>query len=76
VFVETKTARIYARTQRKLDKLAREAGKNSRAGTPREAAQDADALLLAVHWSRVDDVLEQAGDQTANFRVQGLSLCT
>ena len=30
--------------------------------TPREAAQDADALLLAVHWSRVDDVLKQAGD--------------
>jgi hypothetical protein len=28
----------------------------------REAAQDADALLLAVHWSRIDDVLKQAGD--------------
>src|SRR5207249_8046892 len=23
---------------------------------------EADALLLAVHWSRVDDVLKQAGD--------------
>jgi hypothetical protein len=23
---------------------------------------DADALLLAVHWLRVDDVLNQAGD--------------
>ena len=34
----------------------------ARAGTPREAAQDADALLLAVHWSRVDDVLNQTGD--------------
>ncbi len=33
-----------------------------RAGTPAEAAQDADALLLAVHWSRLDDVLQQAGD--------------
>jgi 8-hydroxy-5-deazaflavin:NADPH oxidoreductase len=33
-----------------------------RAGTPAEAAQDADALLLAVHWSRFDDVLQQAGD--------------
>ena len=32
------------------------------AGTPREAAQAADALLLAVHWSRVDDVLRQTGD--------------
>jgi hypothetical protein len=27
-----------------------------------EAAKDADALLLAVHWSRIDDVLKQAGD--------------
>ena len=52
----------YARTRKKLEKLAREAGERARAGTPREAAEDADALLLAVHWSRVDDVLGQAGD--------------
>jgi len=52
----------YARTSQKLEKLAREARGKARAGTPAEAAQDADALLLAVHWSRVDDVLKQAGD--------------
>src|SRR6267143_6587600 len=52
----------YARSEQKLKKLAREAGGKARAGTPREAAQDADALLLAVHWSRFDDVLQQAGD--------------
>ncbi len=52
----------YARNQEKLAKLARDAKGNARAGTPREAAQGADALLLAVHWSRVDDVLMQAGD--------------
>ena len=52
----------YARSQQKLNKLAREAGKGARAGTPREAAQEADAILLAVHWSRMDDVLKQAGD--------------
>ncbi len=51
----------YARTRQKLEKLAREAKGKARAGTPVEAAQDADALLLAVHWSRVDDVLQQAG---------------
>src|SRR6185312_12141142 len=34
----------------------------ARAGTPREAVQDAGAVLLAIHWSRLDDVLEQAGD--------------
>lgn len=52
----------YARGQEKLTRLARDAGGHARAGTPREAAQGADALLLAVHWSQVDDVLEQAGD--------------
>src|SRR5437763_14934159 len=52
----------YARSEQKLKKLARDAKGKARAGTPREAAQEADALLLAVHWSRVDDVLKQAGD--------------
>src|SRR5690349_13896439 len=52
----------YARSQRKLAKLARDAGENARAGTPAEAAHAADAVLLAVHWSRVDEVLSQAGD--------------
>lgn len=52
----------YARSQRKLKQLAQDAGGKAQAGTPREAAQDADALLLAVHWSRIDDVLHQAGD--------------
>src|ERR1700726_4463761 len=52
----------YARSDDKLKKLARDAQGKARAGTPAEAAQDADALLLAVHWSRIDDVLKQAGD--------------
>jgi predicted dinucleotide-binding enzyme len=52
----------YARTEQKLKRLAREAKGQARAGTPQEAAQDAEALLLAVHWSRVDDVLRQAGN--------------
>ena len=52
----------YARSQQKLKKLAREAQGNARAGTPAEAAREADAVLLAVHWSRVDEVLQQAGD--------------
>jgi 8-hydroxy-5-deazaflavin:NADPH oxidoreductase len=52
----------YARSHEKLEKLAHGAGGKARAGTPAEAAKDADALLLAVHWSRVDDVLKQAGN--------------
>ena len=52
----------YSHSESKLERLAREAGKTARAGTPREAAHDADALLLAVHWQRVDDVIRQARD--------------
>lgn len=52
----------YARSQQKLKRLAREAQGNARARTPLEAAQESDALLLAVHWSRIEDVLNQTGD--------------
>ena len=52
----------YARSREKLNGLARAAGSKAQAGTPQEAAQNADALLLAVHWSRIEDVLKQAGD--------------
>ena len=52
----------YARSEKKLARLARDAGRSACAGTPREAAHGADALLLAVHWSRLDDVLRQAGN--------------
>ena len=46
----------YARSRKKLEVLAREAGGNARAGTPGEAAREAEVLLLAVHWLRVDEV--------------------
>jgi 8-hydroxy-5-deazaflavin:NADPH oxidoreductase len=52
----------YARSDEKLKKLARDAKGEARPGSPREAAQEADTLLLAVHWSRLDDVLKQTGD--------------
>ena len=52
----------YARSDEKLKQLANDAKGKARAGTPEEAARDADAVLLAVHWLRMDDVLKQAGD--------------
>jgi|ERR1700737_2276035 prephenate dehydrogenase len=55
----------YARSNEKLKKPAREAQGKARAGTPAEAAKEAEALLLAVHWSRIDDVLMQTGDLTS-----------
>lgn len=51
----------YSRSRQKLKDLAKDAGANTQVGTPTDAARDADALLLAVHWTRVDDVLAQAG---------------
>src|SRR6185503_1556685 len=51
----------YARKDGKLMRLAREAGPNARAGSPDEAARDADAVLVAVHWSRLSEVLRRAG---------------
>jgi predicted dinucleotide-binding enzyme len=42
----------YSHSERKLKRLAREAGERAWAGTAREAV--ADAPLLAVHWSRVN----------------------
>jgi len=50
----------YARTEQKLKRLARQA--EASYGSPREAVQGADAVVLAVHWLRFDDVLAQAGD--------------
>jgi predicted dinucleotide-binding enzyme len=52
----------YSRSERKLQKLARDAGRNARWGSPDEASRNADAVLLAVHWSSLRDVLKQAGN--------------
>jgi predicted dinucleotide-binding enzyme len=52
----------YARSEQKLKMLARDAKGKARAGTPREAAHETDAVLLAVRWSRIEDVLNQAGN--------------
>jgi predicted dinucleotide-binding enzyme len=52
----------YARSDAKLKKLAREAGGKARAGTPRQAVEASDVLLVAVNWPRMNDLLKQAGD--------------
>jgi len=51
----------YSRDPRKLARLARAAGPKARAGTPAEAVFASDAVLLAVHWTRLDDVLARTG---------------
>jgi predicted dinucleotide-binding enzyme len=59
----------YSRNEQKLKRLARKAKGHARAGTPRDAVFDADAVFLAVHWSRVDHVLKQAGDLSGKVLV-------
>ncbi len=59
----------YARSEQKLETLAREAKGKARSGTLREAAQESDALFLAVHWSRIDDVLNKTGDLSGKIIV-------
>jgi len=67
----------YSRSQRKLKRLARKADGHAQAGTPREAAVNADALMLAVHWSRIADPrglrLKRASERSciASFRSAG-----
>ena len=50
----------YARSNAKLERLAN--SNAARWGTIAKALEGADAALLAVHWSRIDDVLDQAGN--------------
>jgi predicted dinucleotide-binding enzyme len=59
----------YSHSRSKLDTLASETGHGARAGTPAEAVEDADIVLLAVHWNRVDDVLAKAGDLSGKVLV-------
>ena len=50
----------YSRDPAKLERLAGQCG--AAHGSVGEAVAGAEAVLLAVHWSRIDDVLGQAGD--------------
>jgi predicted dinucleotide-binding enzyme len=49
----------YARDRAALERVAREVG--ARAATPAVAVADAEVLLVAISWPRLDDVLAQVG---------------
>lgn len=51
----------FSHEQAKLQSLAAETGNGSRAGTPREAAESGEAVLLAVPWWEIDNSLRIAG---------------
>ncbi len=51
----------FAREEAKLHALAEEVGPLARAGTPREAAEFGEVVMLAVPWGAIDTALAAAG---------------
>ena len=70
----------YSRDPSKLEALARDAGNDSRAGTPREAVEFGEVMMLSVPWAMVEEALEAAGpldgkvliDTTNQFTSSGM----
>ena len=57
----------YSRDAEKLKKLAHDAGHGARSGSPEEAAQFGEVILLATPWIKTMDVLETLGDLTGKI---------
>jgi 8-hydroxy-5-deazaflavin:NADPH oxidoreductase len=51
----------YSRDPKKLAGLVASAGPNASAGSPAEAAQFGEVVVLAIPWATVDDALQVAG---------------
>jgi predicted dinucleotide-binding enzyme len=51
----------FSRDAGRLEALARELGPNARAGTPAQAVESADLVIIAVPWDAIDEALAQAG---------------
>jgi len=51
----------FSRDQDTLEALARELGDNASVGTPREAVQYGDVVVLSVPWDAIPEALKQAG---------------
>lgn len=57
----------YSRDVEKLKKLAHDAGNGSRYGTPEEAAEFGEVILLATPWHKTMEVLQTLGDLTGKI---------
>ena len=60
----------YSRDPAKLERLVRQNGPRARAGTPSDAVRGANAVLLAVHWTRVPQVLRAAGSLRGKILIE------
>lgn len=71
----------FSRDRSKLDALAEEAGNGARAGSPREAVEFGEVVMLSVPWPVIDEAIAQAGpldgkvliDTTNQFTRGGLA---
>lgn len=59
---------VAGRSPERAEGLARALGPSARAATPRSAARDADAVLLAVPWDGVADAIASAGGDEGHLR--------
>lgn len=63
---------VAGRSPAKAQELAARLGRRARAGTPRQAVTDRDAVLLAVSWQGAEDMLCSAG--AAGGSLEGTAL--
>lgn len=54
----------YTRDLERLRRQIQDQGRNIYAGEVNEVAAQADMVLIAVHWTRLDDLLARSGDLT------------
>jgi len=59
----------FARSAGKLDALAAEIGPNARVGTPADAVQFGEVVVLSVHFTAMDTAIAQMGDATGKILV-------
>jgi hypothetical protein len=52
----------YSRDRSRLEALAAEIGDKASVGTPAEAAEFGEVVVLSVPWDAIDDAISQAGD--------------
>lgn len=66
----------YSRNSSKLREVAQAIGPNAGFGTPADAAQFADVMLLAAPWEKVEDALRAAGSDHGAFDGKIVIDCT
>jgi predicted dinucleotide-binding enzyme len=59
----------YSREPENLEQRASAIGKLASVGSVREAAEFGDAVLFSVPWTRIDEVIEEIGDEALDGKV-------